>query len=183
MSELIPPVVATLALLCAGIFVFPGRERIWRWIAGDPDLGDVSLATLKRRRTKNDALICRPEQCPAPRDEDAPVYAVPPEQLRALLARVIADEPLTERVAHDDEKLIDRYIQRSRLWRFPDTINLRFHALPDGGSTLTLYSRSQLGRRDMGANLARLRRWLDKLSIEYRSLPKAKAPEQAPAAN
>ena len=53
--------------------------------------------------------------------------------------------------------------------RFPDTIVVRFLDRPDGRSTLAIYSRSQLGTNDLGVNLARIERWLDKLAGEVPS--------------
>jgi uncharacterized protein (DUF1499 family) len=47
---------------------------------------------------------------------------------------------------------------------FPDTIVVRFLDLPDGRSTLAIYSRSRFGESDFGVNHARLERWLGKLT-------------------
>jgi uncharacterized protein (DUF1499 family) len=52
--------------------------------------------------------------------------------------------------------------------RFPDTIVVRYLRLGENRSTLAIYSRSQLGRYDLGVNLARIERWLDKLRQEVR---------------
>ena len=65
-----------------------------------------------------------------------------------------------------DRGRTERYIQRSRLMGFPDTIVVRFLERPEGRSTLALYSRSQLGRGDFGVNRARIERWLEKLARE-----------------
>ena len=44
--------------------------------------------------------------------------------------------------------------------RFPDTIDAEVLAVGDDQSTLALYSRSLIGRKDFGVNRARLQRWL-----------------------
>ena len=62
-------------------------------------------------------------------------------KLRAAFGWVIAAEP-------------HRYVQRSALMGFPDTIVVRFFDRAGGRSTLALYSRSQLGHVDMGVNRA-----------------------------
>ena len=72
----------------------------------------------------------------------------------------VAGEPGLEKVASDETQGTLRYVQRSRLMRYPDTINVKVVALPDGGSTVLIYSRSQLGRSDMGVNRARIERWI-----------------------
>jgi hypothetical protein len=49
--------------------------------------------------------------------------------------------------------------QRSRLFRFPDFISVRFLPLGDDRSTLIVYSRTKYGRRDFSVN-RRLDFWL-----------------------
>lgn len=79
------------------------------------------------------------------------------------MTKVIASEPRIAVVDKDDATLTERYIQRSALLRFPDTIVVRYIEQPEGCSTLAMYSRSQLGHSDLGVNIARLKRWLKKL--------------------
>ena len=79
------------------------------------------------------------------------------------MAKVIASEPRITAVHIADDALTDRYVQRSALLGFPDTIVVRFLDLPGGTSMVAIYSRSQLGEGDMGVNKARIERWLGKL--------------------
>jgi uncharacterized protein (DUF1499 family) len=72
------------------------------------------------------------------------------------------DEDLTH-VETTAGGLQDRFIARTRLMRYPDTINVRFHDLGEGRSSLSLYSRSQIGRSDFGVNRARLEGWIAEL--------------------
>lgn len=157
--------VATLAILAALIlaFLLTGPERIWS-LFGPPDLGPVEFETLARRTTPNDALACPPGICQAQSDLTPPEYALSAADLRAAFAKVISGEPRITVVATDDATLTDRYIQRSALMRYPDTIVVKFFDLPEGRSTIALYSRSQLGHGDMGVNRARIERWLAKLA-------------------
>jgi len=69
-------------------------------------------------------------------------------------------------VASDESGFNARYVQRTKIMRFPDTVNVRFIDLGDGRSTIALYSRSQLGESDFGVNRARIERWLGKLQKE-----------------
>ena len=85
-------------------------------------------------------------------------------KLRFALAKVIASEPRMTQVASDDGTLTDRYIQRSGRLGFPDTIVVQFFDRGSSRSTLAIYSRSQLGRSDLGANKARIERWLSRLA-------------------
>jgi uncharacterized protein (DUF1499 family) len=151
-------VTATLA-----VFGAVGPERVWE-LFGPPDLGPVAFETLQRRPVPNDALACPAELCRARSDLSPPVFAVSAEALEEAMARVIASEPDVTPV--ERRPLSERYIQRTRWLRFPDTVVIRYIPLGERRSTLALYSRSQLGRGDLGVNKARLARWLAKLSAE-----------------
>ncbi len=79
----------------------------------------------------------------------------------ALLARldvaVLADRNVT-RVDDGGRPDYRRYVARTAILRFPDTIDAE--AIPgDGGTRLRLYSRSLLGKSDLGANAERLEGW------------------------
>ena len=159
-------IAATVTLLLVAMvaaFVLIGPERVWM-LFGPPDLGAISFETLKRRSTPNDALACPPDVCSAKSDLLPPVFAVSAMNLRLAFSKVIASEDRVVLVEATDEDTSERYIQRSRLMGFPDTIVVRFFERPAGQSTLALYSRSQLGMGDLGVNRARIERWLEKLS-------------------
>jgi uncharacterized protein (DUF1499 family) len=158
-----------------GAFLLAGPERIWS-LFGPADLGPVEFETLIRRTTPNDALACPPGICHAQSDVTPPVYAVTSADLRAAFAKVISSEPRITAVATDDATLTDRYIQRSALMGYPDTIVVKFFDLPEGRSTVALYSRSQLGKSTWASTArgssagwrssARPRRWCSKAHAE-----------------
>ena len=154
------PLFIFAALIAA--FFLAGPEHIWS-LFGSADLGPVAFETLERRATPNDALACPLGICQVQNDVTPPEFALSAADLRLAFAKVIAAEPRVTAVASDDATLTDRYIQRSALMRYPDTIVVRFFDLPEGRSTIALYSRSQLGHGDMGVNRARIERWLAKL--------------------
>lgn len=136
-------------------------ERLWS-LFGTPDLGPVDFDTLERRVTPNDALASPPGFCKARADLTSPAFRVDVTSLRCAMTKVIATEPRTTLVEHDDSTLTERYIQRSAFLSFPDTIAVHYIQQVDA-SSLAMYSRSQLGYSDLGTNLARLQRWLVKL--------------------
>ena len=92
-----------------------------------------------------------------------PLFGVDVAALRVAMAKLIASEQRIALIETNDTALTERYIQRSALMQFPDTIVVRYIEQPEGRSTLAIYSRSQLGHSDLGVNLARLERWLGKL--------------------
>ncbi len=154
--------VAAIVIATLAAFFIAGPERVWA-LFGPPDLGPVDFETLKRRTTPNDALACPPGLCAARSDVTSPVFAVSAPELQKAFAKAIATEPRVEQVASDESGFSARYVQRSKVFRFPDTINVRFIDLGEGRSTIALYSRSQLGEGDFGVNHARIERWLAKL--------------------
>jgi uncharacterized protein (DUF1499 family) len=160
LGHLLPAAGIALAGLVVVVAVV-GREGVWSAAFGPPDLGPVAFESLARRTSPNDALACPPGRCGAARsDLTPPVFALPSAELRQRLAEALLREPLVTYVGGDSRLPADRYVQRTALMRYPDTIEIRYFDLGEGGSTLALYSRSQIGYSDMGANRARLERWL-----------------------
>ena len=94
------------------------------------------------------------------------MFSVSAGDLQLAFSNVIASEERVTKVEATDRDRTERYIQRSRLMGFPDTIVVRFFERPGGLSTLALYSRSQLGKSDFGVNRARIARWLEKLTMQ-----------------
>lgn len=154
--------LALAAIAIAGFFAI-GPQRVWDTF-GSPDLGPVDFATLERRTSPNDALACPASLCKAAADIVPPVFAIDAPGLRAAFSEALASETHLTRADSDEATLTDRYVQRTPLMRYPDTIVVRFVAAGTGCSTLALYSRSKFGHSDLGANKARLERWLAKIS-------------------
>ena len=123
------------------------------------DARPVDFATLERRTSPNDALICAPGLCPrAQADEQISPVALSPDVLRERLRAVALAEPRTQELSVGPELSRLRFVQRSALLRYPDVIDVLI--VPrEGGSALALYSRSLVGRKDFGVNRARLGRW------------------------
>ena len=120
----------------------------------------LDLRTFEKPDAANHFLVCDPAFCRAVPDLAAPRFAQPPARLREALREALAAEPRLTLVAGEEAAGRWVYVQRSAVFRFPDTVWVAIFPLPDGGSTLALYSRSTYGRYDFGVNEARLRRWL-----------------------
>jgi uncharacterized protein (DUF1499 family) len=156
-------VLALITLVTSSVWLLVGPKRLWS-VMGLADLGPVDFGTLQRRKSPNDSLACPPHFCKAASDFVPPIFTVNAQDLRAAMAKVIALEPNVTIAQIDNGALVDRYIQRTPVLQFPDTIVVRYVDLgPGERSTLAIYSRSQLGYSDFGVNKARIARWLDKL--------------------
>ena len=129
------------------------------------DIDRVDFETLRRRTSPNDALVCAAGHCPnATSDREAPTYDMPPQELLARLSRVALDEPRTHALyCGADCDLIARFVQYSRIMRYPDTIDVAVFPMGEGQSSFAIYSRSLVGHGDFGVNRARVERWLTAL--------------------
>jgi uncharacterized protein (DUF1499 family) len=162
-------IAIVIALLClAGIYLLlekPAPYGAWYGLAkltgARLDIERVNWATLTRHSTPNDALACQGALCPNARSDIEPrIYPAEPSALLARLRDIARAEPGTRELSCDpDCERVARFLQRTRVMRFPDTIDVEVFPAP-GGSTLAIYSRSLIGRRDFGVNRARVARWL-----------------------
>ena len=130
-------------------------------LAGAPlDIGPVHWATLTRHATPNDALVCPTGRCPnAKSDSEAKVYPMSAADLLARLRTIALAEPDTRELPNAPSNAA-RFLQHTRLMRFPDTIDVEVFPAASNQSTLAIYSRSLIGRKDFGVNRARITRWL-----------------------
>ncbi len=126
------------------------------------DIGPVDFASLTRHTTPNDALVCPAERCPnAEPDAEPKNYPVAAAQLLARLKTVARAQPrISELSCEPNCDRTARFVQRTRLMRFPDTIDVEVLPVSEHESTLAIYSRSLLGRNDFGVNRARVKSWL-----------------------
>jgi uncharacterized protein (DUF1499 family) len=126
----------------------------------DPIDAPVDFATLEKTDASNQYLVCPPRLCRGQADETSPEFDLPVDALAALVRRVVASEPRTALLREEaaTDELV--YVQRSLVFRFPDTIWIQPVALDAGRSSLAIYSRSAYGRYDFGVNQRRVRDWL-----------------------
>ena len=129
------------------------------------DIGRVDWSRLTRHETPNDALVCPPGYCPnAKPDAEPKTYSMAPSELLERLTRIAFAEPSTSALyCGTDCDRTARILQHTRLMRFPDTIDIAVLPVVENQSTLAIYSRSLVGRGDLGVNRARIERWLAKL--------------------
>ena len=154
-------IIVGLLVVLGAIFVLYGREASWEAIFGPPDMGPVQFASLKKTARPNQALLCPVEFCKAETpDLVPPVYAVPVTELQAAFRAVIEKESLVQRVHDDAVTHTERYVIRTDLMRFPDTVRVQFLELSPTTSSLAIYAQAQIGYSDRGVNKARLQRWL-----------------------
>lgn len=140
-------------------------------VACSADTALVDFATLERSTTPNDTLACPPGLCSAKTDFVTEPVSLPAQELAAKVTATLLAEPRTELMMQDADGHRFVFVQRSRLFRFPDTVNIAIMAVDDTHATLALYSRSNYGYGDLGVNRARVEDWLAKLGVAAKATP------------
>jgi len=144
--------VIALALFGAAILV--------RMAPSDPERWHVDPLTAPGTGTPNSFRLVPAGMGSEPADAVAPVYPVTAAQLAAAFDQMAMAEPRTRRLAGSPAEGQVTYVQRSRLFGFPDYVSVRFFDLPEGGSSLAIFSRARFGSGDLGVNRARVEKWL-----------------------
>ena len=99
-------------------------------------------------------------------DGPAPVFAASPETLLDALSEVALSEDRTDQTARGATTA--RFVQRSLIFRFPDTVWVEVTPVEDGHA-LNIYSASAYGRSDLGVNAERVSRWIAAVTAHLRA--------------
>ena len=120
------------------------------------------LRNLARAESPNDALACPAGICAAEADFESPVFAAEAGAVLQSLRQAVEKQPRVELAAEvpDPPQLV--FVQRSAIFRFPDSVWIQAVTLPEGASVI-IYSRSNYGYSDLGVNRERVELWLDLL--------------------
>eukprot|EP00038_Savillea_parva_P002886 m.118662 g.118662 ORF g.118662 m.118662 type:complete len:190 (+) comp10989_c0_seq1:173-742(+) len=136
-----------------------------------PNLVHRDLTTFERPWTPNHALAALPGLTRATPDRDGPLFALPRDTVLAAVRRVLTAQPRTVLVRpadHGDGATDDTlvFVQRSLVWRFPDTVYVKAVDMAGGKTSLIIFSASAYGHGDLGVNLARVNSWIAQLEKE-----------------
>lgn len=126
----------------------------------------LDLRRIKPRSGKNRFFIGPALALQGEADADSPLYNVAGLELAKTLQAIIISEPRTTMTDRTQDGLAMQFVQRSAVFRFPDTIDVEVIALSAQQSALAIYSRSRYGRRDFGVNRRRVERWLAALAAK-----------------
>jgi uncharacterized protein (DUF1499 family) len=105
-------------------------------------------------------LACPEDYCLTTPDEVTPLLSVAAERLRDIVRRVIDAQPRIELISEANEGLRLVYRQNPVFWGSADTVTIDIVDADDGVSGIVLYSESDKGSRDVGANRERVHDWL-----------------------
>ncbi|MCP5366595.1 MAG: DUF1499 domain-containing protein [Hyphomicrobiales bacterium] len=153
---------AALVLALAAVAGVLRLTSLWDRLLAPGELRKVDFANLELGPRPNQFLMCPPGLCRgATPHAESPVFARPAADLRRDLEAAALATPGVEKVAEEGDTLY--FVARTPVMRWPDWITLRVLDLGDGRSTLAAYGRAVFGRRDFGANRARIEGWLANL--------------------
>ena len=138
-----------LVLIAIAMRVLPDDSAAWH----------VDPLLAARTGKPNDYLVAPAGLAAAEPDRVSDTWPMPPAELMARVDAVALGEPRTDRIAGGPGEPWATYVQRSRLFGFPDYVSVRAVEAP-GGSALAVWSRARFGHGDMGVNRARVERWL-----------------------
>ena len=113
--------LVTAALLTIGI----ATAIFMRNVGDDPARWHVDPLSAVRTGQPNDYLIAPAGIMTVHPDSITPVFAADPTTLMATLDRLIMSEPRTKRIAGRPEDRFVTYVQRSRIFGFPDYVSVR----------------------------------------------------------
>ncbi len=95
-------------------------------------------------------------------DEIAPIFEMSKSDLAQKLNKIITENGRL--IAGDIHGEYATYIFRSRLFAFPDYLSIRVIELNENQSTIAVYSRLRIGRKDLGVNRARVEAFLHEIN-------------------
>ena len=135
-----------------------GRVMARIFPVGEVEIVDFSRLVL--RPTSNQYLVCPTGLCPAVTDSTSKEFEVSAATLQKQWQVIMDLESSITLLQSSPNQAQWDYVYRTPYWQFPDVITVRFIALGPKRSTLAIYSRSVYGRDDLGANKARVQKWL-----------------------
>ncbi|MEM1045502.1 MAG: DUF1499 domain-containing protein [Pseudomonadota bacterium] len=171
----IPLLIAGAVIVCLAVLFLTGPEQVWATLFGDPDLGPTRFEELVLPDRPNHYLVCPPPLCAkAQAAQSSGTYAAD----RATMIDTLTDAARAlpnVRMINGPEPDDVRFIQRTRLMQFPDTVSIRVVEAAPGESQLAIYSRSQIGRSDLGVNKRRIEAFLADVDARLAVRPAAAA--------
>jgi len=88
----------------------------------------------------------------------SPVFTCTPQALLSAVDAIALGEDRTVSMMRDGGGQAE-YVQRSKVFKFPDRITVQAVAAGEGAA-LAAYSRAEVGRYDFKVNQRRLERWI-----------------------
>ena len=122
----------------------------------------IDLTQVNRSDAPNSALACPSNYCQGRANLKVPIFQFSKATLAVKFQEIIKSEIRMKLLQNNPQLDQSIYVQRSKLFGFPDTVWVQFIDL-NFESSLIIYSRSNYGYWDFGVNRKRVEGWLKKL--------------------
>jgi len=121
----------------------------------------IDFATFELGWKPNQFLLAPPGLCQnAEPHEVSPLFDESPETLLERFRSVALSTSRVSEVASSPTPDQTVFVAKSKVFRFPDVIDVKAVPVSDGKSALAVYSRAKIGVRDFGVNRKRIETWL-----------------------
>jgi len=123
----------------------------------------LNIETVQRPNAPNNFLLAPEEDCrECYSDGISPIFDIPADALKTKLMSYLAEKESRIDILLEEDTAIE-VRQKTPVLGFPDFVSVTFLDVPNGRSTLAIYSRSKYGHSDLGVNKARVLRWVTAL--------------------
>lgn len=161
--------VIVLSVLAVGggfLLIFFSDQLPLENVFGSGKLEAVNFETLAIEPGENHFLSCPEDYCSsATPDEMTQVYPVTVITLRNRLLEFIDGQLRVDLKTMDIPNLQFEFLAYQGTNPFPDVVTVQLYDLGGNRSSLAIYSRTIKGDDDVGANRARVMRWLRALEV------------------
>ena len=123
----------------------------------------IDFKNLENTKRYNSYILCPKDYCKnlLP-NKLSPKYKISMLELKSILIRTIYNSKRVKFVRY--QKNHYQFIQKSKIFRFPDIIDVEFIAIDAELSAIAIYSRSIYGYYDFNVNKNRIRMWIEGIS-------------------
>lgn len=132
-------------------------------LSGCSKMEMINFKQLTPSGKQNTYLMCPVDYCNIKADATSPIYQVNVDALKSRWDNMIANQPRTKLIASNNSTRHYQYVQRTKVFRFPDYIDVEFIPLNETSSTIAIYSRAKYGYYDFKVNEERVKSWVEQL--------------------
>lgn len=126
----------------------------------------IDFENFKLTRKPNQYLLAPAGLCAnAEQHAVSETWPVSAADLLERVRSIALATPRVTQVEEDSESKHIVFVARSKVFRFPDEIDVRAIDMGDGQSALAIYARARVGIRDFGVNKKRIEDWLSRLTV------------------
>jgi len=137
-------------------------------LTGCHNIEMIDFKKMKVNTKPNNYLVCPQYYCNITPNAIAKSYPVNVNKLQTAWQNMVTQEPRVRLVESVPAEHKYQYVQYSRVFHFPDYIDVQFIPITETSSTLAVYSRARYGYYDFHVNENRVKKWLAALTDYFK---------------